>query len=208
MYLAREISRYHKSTHSGIGMPPLTAWELGWKVNGVVGSPRVPDNGENLLTFLPGELRTVTREGIELFSLRYQSADLALLVCPKRKRMVRFDPRDMSRVFVEADDRYVIVNLAGAAGAPFSIWEWREVRTQQIEAGRPRDPEDVAAELAANRSLIASKVAQGDRLRDARRLARQDEWQRAQAAQQPMRGERFLVKCPSLLNPRGCRVEE
>ena len=26
LYLARQISAYHKTTHSTLGMPPLTAW--------------------------------------------------------------------------------------------------------------------------------------------------------------------------------------
>ncbi|MEI6719171.1 MAG: hypothetical protein WCO67_00265 [Betaproteobacteria bacterium] len=36
VYLARQISIYHKTPHRTLGMPPATAWERAWVVNGVV----------------------------------------------------------------------------------------------------------------------------------------------------------------------------
>jgi putative transposase len=70
LYLARQISVYHQTTHDTLGHPPLAAWERGWVVNGQHCLPSVPDSADHfLLTFLPGEWRTVTREGIELHSL-------------------------------------------------------------------------------------------------------------------------------------------
>jgi len=206
LYLARQVSQYHKTTHQGLGMAPLTAWERGWLVNGTMGAPRLPDSGDKfLLNFLPGELRTVTREGIDLFSLRYQSADLGPLVAPGRKRMVRFDPRNLARVFVEADDRHVVVGLAGTPVPAFSLWEWREVRAQQVTTGRTRDPERLAAEVLANRALIATKAKQAGPLRNARRQARQEAWQPAPTSTGNEPRERVI---PKLDGPIVCRVED
>jgi putative transposase len=102
LYLAREISMYHKRKHEGIGIPPLTAWERAWTVNGSPCAPRIPDCSETFrITFLPGTWRTVTREGIELNALRYQSADLYPFIERRKKFMVRWDPRDLSHIFVE-----------------------------------------------------------------------------------------------------------
>jgi putative transposase len=67
IYLARQISVYHKTRHDGLGMPPLTAWERAWVVNGRAFLPRIPDCADKFrLSFLPGKYRTVTRAGIEL----------------------------------------------------------------------------------------------------------------------------------------------
>jgi hypothetical protein len=33
-YFARQISVYHKTIHSTLGMPLLTAWERDWVING------------------------------------------------------------------------------------------------------------------------------------------------------------------------------
>ena len=42
--------------------------------------------------------------------------------------MVRFDPRDMSRVYLETRTEYVMAELADGPAIPFSLWEWREIR--------------------------------------------------------------------------------
>jgi len=183
--LAREVSRYHKIRHEGIGMPPLAAWERGWNVNGEIASPRVPESGEHfLLTFLPAEPRVVTREGVNLFGLDFQSPGLAPLVEPGRKRMVRFDPRDLTRVYVEADGHHVVADLAGRSVQPFSLWEYREVRRAQLAAGRSIDTDSIAADIEANREIVKKAVARGT-TKGLRRQARQDEWAKAQAPRPP-----------------------
>jgi putative transposase len=181
-YLAREVSRYHRERHSTLGVPPLTAWERGWNVNGRIATPRLPESeGNFLISFLPGKFRTVTREGVSLFGLQYQSSHLSDLAKPGVKRMVRYDPRNLSRVFVEAPDCHVVTPLAGPTVPAFSIWEHQEVRRRAIEAGRDRDPELICADLQANRRLIEKAAKRGDS-KAARRMARQDEWKKAGGA--------------------------
>ena len=182
LYLAREISMYHKRTHEGIGMPPLTAWEKAWTVNGCPCIPTIPDCADTFrITFLPGTWRTITREGIELHALRYQSASLYPLIERQKKLMVRWDPRDLSCVFVETPDLYIRVPWVETGLAPISSWEWRELRAQRIEFGRSRDRPRIAAEARANRELVAAKARDTGQWRAARRLARQAEWERSRA---------------------------
>jgi putative transposase len=177
VYVAREISRYHKTPHSTLGMPPLTAWEQMGVINGEPVAPRLPADAEQFrLSFLPGEWRTITREGVELHGLRYQADALRPWIRPRHKAMVRFDPTNLSEVYVEVGEGHIATPLVRGAGMPFSLWEWREVRKQQIANGRMRDEHAVAAELRANRQLIADKAARSNRLRDVRRQARQDSW--------------------------------
>jgi hypothetical protein len=93
--------------------------------------------------------------------------------------MIRYDPRDLSEVFVEGPDRHIKVPLCGTPMPAFSLWEWREIRAQRTEEGRPRDPDQMAAELRANRELIESKAHEKGRWHDTRRLAREQEWKRS-----------------------------
>jgi putative transposase len=205
IYMARQISVYHKTRHDGLGMPPLTAWEQAWVVNGKASLPRIPDCADKFrLAFLPGMYRTVTRAGIELFSLQYQSPDLYPLIEPNSSRMVRYDPRDLSEVFVEGPDAHIRVPLCNQA-IGFSLWEWREIRAQQIQAGRSRDPERIAAEIRANRDLIESRSEVKGRWRDARRVARAQEWQRS--AVTPVRPIP-AAKSPPMKSIPPCTVKE
>ncbi len=54
------------------------------------------------LTFLPEDERTLRPNGIHIFGLRYWSAALAADVgrTGKRRLLIKYDPRDLSRIFV------------------------------------------------------------------------------------------------------------
>ncbi|SMX46220.1 hypothetical protein MAA8898_03365 [Maliponia aquimaris] len=57
------------------------------------------------VSFLPSELRKAWRDGIHLFEIRHWSDALAGRVGRgERKVVVRYDPRDLSVIWVELDD--------------------------------------------------------------------------------------------------------
>ena len=204
VYIAREISRYHKTPHSTLGMPPLTAWEQMGVINGEPVAPRLPADTEQFrLSFLPGEWRTITREGVELHGLRYQSEELRPWVRQRHKAMVRFDPTNLSEVYVETSEGHIATPLIRGGGMPFSLWEWREVRAQQIANGRMRDEHAVAAELLANRQLIADKASRSNRLRDVRRQARQDSWPSEPSPRTPQTN---MISASPMDGELSCRV--
>ncbi|CDZ67523.1 TniA protein [Neorhizobium galegae bv. orientalis] len=98
------VGRYHADIHSGLRLPPNTAWQ-----DAVSARPhhrRLPyDEHRFLLDFLPFEERHVRRDGVHLFGLRYWDDVLSPLAGGPGKLCVRYDPRDLSTVFVEAPDR-------------------------------------------------------------------------------------------------------
>ena len=71
-----------------------------------------------LLNFLPGAQRRLTPQGVELFALHYYAPWLGVLV-PERDRIdkleIRYDPRDISRIYVR-DPGDTDVPRGGAAG--------------------------------------------------------------------------------------------
>jgi putative transposase len=83
LYLARQVSAYHKNRHRTLQMSPVLAWERAWRNNGAPAVPRLPASADHfLLTFLPGEWRAVSREGIALHALRFRSPDLIPFIEP------------------------------------------------------------------------------------------------------------------------------
>jgi len=130
IYLARQIGIYHHTPHSSLTETPSSAWQTAMRHRGEWVLPNVPAaRDEFLIRFLPSMLRTVTREGLSLFSLQYQSTELERLICAGRPRFVRYDPRDPSRIYVEEEGgKSLVVPLNDRHWPALSLWEWHEIR--------------------------------------------------------------------------------
>jgi putative transposase len=98
------VGRYHAAVHSGLGMPPSAAWR------DAAGCRREPfrfphDKRQFLYDFLPFEERSIRRDGLHLFGLRYWDDVLSPWAGRLDRRLrIKFDPRDLSCVFVEGPD--------------------------------------------------------------------------------------------------------
>jgi putative transposase len=208
VYLARQVGIYHHSTHSGIERSPRSAWEQAFKRGDSWALPHVPaDRQDFLVRFLPSEMRTVTREGVRLFALRYQSHELEQLIAPGKPRFVRYDPRDLSRIFVEDDDRRTLaVPLSDRHWPVMSLWEWEEIRRRQLAGSHGGDAEWVARALRANQALIEGRANAG-RLRDRRRLERARQWDEVRPP--ALHANRELIVSATLKDtPLPCEVLE
>jgi len=122
-WLALEIlGKYHHRVHSALSRPPLAVWsELA-----VSNPPRMPkDRTEFLAGLLPYEMRLPRRDGFHLFNIRYWSDALVkLLGRHEQKLMVRYDPRDLSRVWIRRPDgRHVEARYKNLGREPISLWE-------------------------------------------------------------------------------------
>ncbi|UFX13022.1 Mu transposase C-terminal domain-containing protein [Sinorhizobium meliloti] len=98
-YIALDIvGNYHQSIHGSLGRPPIAVWR---EHEGEIPLRLPQDRMRFWLTFLPEQERTLQPTGIHLFGLRYWSAALSADVgSANRRLLVKYDPRDMSRVFV------------------------------------------------------------------------------------------------------------
>lgn len=115
-YIALDIvGSYHQSIHSSLGRPPIAVWR---EHEGEIPLRLPQDRLRFWLTFLPEQERTLQPTGIHLFKLRYWSAALSADVGRSDRRLlVKYDPRDMSRIFVRrpsgnfVEARYADVTL-------------------------------------------------------------------------------------------------
>ena len=152
-WFALEICRYNNCVHSTLGCTPVAKWEaLAEEMAG-----DIPFDMEAFrVSFLPSEQRQVRRDGIHLFDLRYWSDALAGYVGRRDGRVVvRYDPRDLSAVWVELDSgRCVEARYRNLEIPPVSLWEYREAMQKARAMGKVGTNELVLAELIRQQRQI------------------------------------------------------
>jgi len=128
-WLHLEICRYHNTHHRALGRTPLAAWvDLG----GDEAGRQVVDVDAFRTSFLPFEWRQLGRTGITLFSVGYWSdAFASMLGQGKGKMMVKYDPRDLSQIWVIDEEGHVIAARYRDLNHPrISLWESRRARKE------------------------------------------------------------------------------
>ncbi len=149
------VGVYHRDLHRGIGVPPLAAWERGLAGDGVQegrGTPvTVIDQRRFLIDFLPFERRLVRREGVFLHSISYWSDVLHTWVGEREKMLVRYDPRDLSRVYLlGSDGQYYDLTYSDLSRPPISLWEHR-LALKRLRARRQPEPPAVTTTISRPR---------------------------------------------------------
>jgi putative transposase len=126
-WLTIEIcEQYHRRIHRGLRRSPLAAWQDALRQAGG-GLGALPDQPEQFaLSFLPFERRTLRRDGLHLFNIRYWDSVLPVIVKPRESVLVRYDPRNLSKVYVAgSDERYHPIPYADLTLPPITLWEQR-----------------------------------------------------------------------------------
>jgi putative transposase len=175
-WMAHQIlGRYHNSVHSALGVTPLEAWLQKTADK----EPDYPDDIETFrLDLLPETTRTMSRYGISLFNQHYYSEDLgAALRAGQKASRVKYDPRDLSEIYVGVDGAYLTVPYRFADGdPPRTLWLYQAARRTVTESGRRLSSVNVRNATARAEALVldAAKVSeragrQAERLRLARR---------------------------------------
>jgi putative transposase len=171
-FLLEDIHRYHRRVHRSLGKAPLSAWEQYWGKDAAV--PRLPkDVARFRLDFLPLQRRVVGREGIELFGLKYSCETLVPEVDPGQKRIVRYDPRDLSRVYLEqSQSAPLAIPLRDPAMPRLSLWELKAIKRSKSM------PHDIENPEALRRALnqLGEEGSGSSHLKRNRRTARRDAW--------------------------------
>jgi len=159
-----QISRYHRSPHRGIdGFTPQSRWEEA-VASGF--NPRAvpPSYAEDvLLAFLPSAKRQLSRTGIHFKRLRYWAPWFGPLIRKGTGSVeIRFDPRDMSYIWVLGPTGWERVHLYHRQ-CPFTLREHDlasaelrakaagSVNEDDIHSLRHQTQEVVAAEAKATR---------------------------------------------------------
>jgi putative transposase len=141
------VGVYHHDLHRGIGTTPVAAWERGILGDGQVSGRGMPtaidDPRRFMIDFLPMERRLVRREGVFLHSIGYWADVLRTWIGEQERMIVRYDPRDLSRVHLLAPDgRYYDLSYRDLRRPAISLWEHRLALKRLRDEGRAEINED------------------------------------------------------------------
>ena len=179
-WLCVEMSeRYHRATHRGLGATPLSTWEHDMS-RGI--SLEIPADPKRFrISFLPMEDRILQRNGLQLFNLRYWSDALPTLVRQNEPLLIRYDPRDLSKLYVKAPDHsYLEVPYADIRLPPVSVWELRAARRFLAQRGdKRRNQERLFWAHAELQRIVTNAVNETSRVR--RQRGRRDALAREQS---------------------------
>lgn len=185
-WLALEIlGKYHHRIHSALKRPPLAVWAELTASN----PPRMPsDRTEFLAGLLPFEMRLPRRDGFHLFNIRYWSDALVkFLGRHEQKLAVRYDPRDLSRVWIRAPGgRHVEARYKNLGREPISLWEHGRAMERLRLLGRTEVSEEMLFHAIREQRRIEDEA-----LRSSKRARRA-------ASQRPSRPAMVPVALPDL----------
>jgi putative transposase len=167
---------YHRAIHRALGTTPLAAWQ-----RGILGDATTPGSGEPtavpdprrfLIDFLPIERRLIRREGVSLHSIGYWSDVLTTWIGERQAMIVRYDPRDLSRIYLLGPDGvYYDLTYRDLRHPSISLWEHRLALKRLREEGRAHVDERAIFRTVENmrtitdEAVLASKAARRQRER-------------------------------------------
>jgi putative transposase len=155
------LGRYHNEVHSTLGIPPLAAWAE--RLDRRPSPPVIPhDPREFLCSFLPFKEVTIRREGIRLHNIFYYDDVLTTWLGKDTRRMrVKYDPRDLSCVYLEdSTGRHWPIRYRNLRRPPITLWEQRAAVRDLRERGRGLANEQAIFESTdASRAIVAEAVA-------------------------------------------------
>jgi putative transposase len=158
--LLEVAGKYHHKIHASLHRPPIAVWR---EHMGDTPLRLPPDRLRFWVGFLPEERRQLRRDGIHLFGIRYWSPALSQDVGRGEQRlMVRYDPRDLSAVFVRrTNGHFVEARYRSLGRPPISLWE-RNAAVRQLNAKGRRELDETM--------IFSSVMEQRSIEDDARRL--------------------------------------
>jgi putative transposase len=178
-WLVLEIAgKYHHRVHAALQRPPIALWR---ELTGSIPLRLPTDRLKFWVAFLPEERRQLRRDGIHLFGVRYWSPALAQDIGHATQLLaVRYDPRDISRVFVRRPNgSFVEARYRHLGYPPVSLWERNAAVRRLRERGRHEvDEASIFAAILEQRVIeddARKKSAKARRNRDRRPAAQTSE---------------------------------
>jgi putative transposase len=163
--------RYHQRVNRGVHAVPGQLWSRSMDRR----RPElVTDPARFLIDFLPADLRTVGSNGFQINRIRYWDPVLGRVFPPRSRVLVRFNPRDLSKVFVPSPTapEYLTVPYADLRRPPIRQTELERARMALASKGTTRPTEDeIFASTEAQRRIEEHASAKSRRAR--RSLAKQ-----------------------------------
>ena len=155
-WLAWQIAGvYHLRTHSALRRSPLDAWKEG--VQMMRKSPREPADPQRFyIDFLPFKKRAIGRAGIRISNILYWHGALGRYVSDGRKRVVKYDPSNMSYVYLlEPGGSYLEIPYRDLSNGPVSLSEIQvSSRALRVNEGSAVNEQKLFKSIQKQREVI------------------------------------------------------
>jgi putative transposase len=152
---------YHHTVHRSLGRAPITAWQAG---TATAPSARHPHNADEFfLDFLPFKQRMIQRSGLSLFNITYSDGVIStFLAKPRQKFIVRYDPRDLSQVYLrDQDGSYWPIPYSDLRLPPVTLSEVKAASYRLRVAGqRYPTQQQIFASVEQQRALVEQATVQ------------------------------------------------
>jgi len=138
-WIAIEIcERYHANVHRSLRCAPLHAWQDWFAERG--NHPAIPGNPERFrISFMPLVHRSLQRQGLTFMRIQYWDNVLPSIAKPNEPVLVRYDPRDLSRLFVlDSNGRYWPIPYADLRLPPVTLAEVKAANAVQTAQEKTR----------------------------------------------------------------------
>ena len=158
-WMALEIAgRYHLNVHQGLHAIPARVWANAIRRQSREG---IADPARFVVDFLPASTRRVGRSGFQLNLIRYWDPLLTRLFPIGTRVLVRFDPRDLSRVYIPSPEgpEYLSVPYADLRRPPITLSELERARTILTAKGDRQPTEDQIFETTEAQRRIEERSA-------------------------------------------------
>jgi putative transposase len=152
--------RYNQEIHSALLRPPIAVWDE-HEASTTLRMPK--DRMAFWVSFLPDAFRKLRPDGIWIHDLPYWSNALSAEVGRHAgDLLIKYDPRDVSRIFVQHPlSGHFIEARARSLGFPaISLREWKLARKAMRQKGRgERDDDQLMRTALAQRQIVADAIA-------------------------------------------------
>lgn len=155
------VGRYHQEVHKELGRPPLAVWQEEIKKREKpIFQPK--DAKQFFYDFLPCEERIIQRSGIRMFNIWYWEGLLSVWTnTGNRKLLVKYDPRNLSQVFVQdSEGEHWPIRYRDLKRPPITLWEQKQAHRALIEQGRHEINEDMIFDAVETQRLLVREAAQ------------------------------------------------
>ena len=170
---------YHKRTHSSLECSPIEKFErgvFGDEVTPGTGLPsKIIDERRLKLDFMPFEMRTIQRYGVQIDKCHYYADVLRPYVNmkeegnvkAKRKFLFRRDPRDISTLYFYDPElnEYFPIPYRNTSHPPVSIWEYRSAKKQAEGINSKATEDEIFAAYSTIRTIEENAKSQTKKIR-------------------------------------------
>jgi putative transposase len=135
-WLALEIAgAYHHGVHRMLGTTPAAAWAKSIAAGAIPALPADPERF--VIGFLPVIHRKLQRNGLYFERIRYWADVLPVIAQPREPLLIRYDPRDLSKLYVLGPHHhYHAIPYADVCHPPISLAELKHAHAMLRKEAR------------------------------------------------------------------------